>query len=267
MWRRHVRTSGGESSAGRYVSYIEVFAGIHSGGFPQNSIKEETRSMPKTLAMLHTTPVTAATMPKLAAEELPGVRVINLLDDSLLQDVIAAGEVTPAVTSRILAYVDQMATAGADAVLCCCSSVGEVAELARRRSSIPVLRIDEPMAAQAVEMGERIGVIATVATTMAPTVRLIERKAAEQGRSAAVEPLVVEGAYEALLSGDGPSHDRLVREALSGLLSRSDVVVLAQASIARVLAALPEPPAAPVLTSPRSGLAAVGELFRAMEDA
>lgn len=223
--------------------------------------------MPKTLALLHTTPVTVATMPQLAAELLPGVRVINLLDDSLLQDVTAAGAVTPAVTCRILAYVDQMAAAGADALLCCCSSVGEVAELARERSSIPVLRIDEPMAMQAVETGQRIGVIATVGTTLAPTVRLIARKATEQGRTAAVEPLVVEGAYAALLSGDGAAHDRLVREALTGLLARSDVVVLAQASIARVLAALPEPPAVPVLTSPRSGLAAAGDLFRAQEDA
>lgn len=223
--------------------------------------------MPKTLAMLHTTPVTLATMPKLAAEVLPHVRVINLLDDSLLPDVAAAGEVTPAVASRILAYVDQMVAAGADAVLCCCSSVGEVAELAHWRCSVPVLRIDEPMAEQAVELGERIGVIATVGTTMAPTVRLIARKAAERGRTVAVEPLVVKGAYAALASGNGDAHDRLVREALEGLLSRSDVVVLAQASIARVLAALPTPPAVPVLSSPRSGLTAVADVFRAQGDA
>lgn len=223
--------------------------------------------MPKTLAMLHTTPVTLATMPNLAAEVLPHVQVINLLDDSLLPDVAAAGEVTPAVASRILAYVDQMVAAGADAVLCCCSSVGEVAELAHRRCSVPVLRIDEPMAEQAVELGERIGVIATVGTTMAPTVRLIARKAAERGRNVAVEPLVVKGAYAALASGNGDAHDRLVREALEGLLSRSDVVVLAQASIARVLAALPTPPAVPVLSSPRSGLTAVADVFRAQGDA
>jgi len=214
--------------------------------------------MPKTLALLHTTPVTVASMTELAARELPGVRVINLLDDSLLKDVIAAGGVTPAVEARMRAYFAQAKVAGADALLCCCSSVGDVVDRTRADAPLPLLRIDEPMAAEAVQSGRRIGVIATVRTTLEPTVRLIRRKAEELGREVAVEPVVVEGAFDALSAGDGATHDRLVKEALCALLQRSDVVVLAQASIARVLASLEQPPAIPVLTSPLSGLRAAG---------
>src|SRR5438093_199102 len=68
--------------------------------------------MARTLALLHTTAVTVPAMKELAAEHLPGVRVINLLDDSLLQDVIAAGGVTPAVEERLRAYLDRAAVAG-----------------------------------------------------------------------------------------------------------------------------------------------------------
>lgn len=213
--------------------------------------------MPKCLALLHTTPVTIATMKELAAAHLPGLRVINLLDDSLLQEVIAAGGLTPAVEQRIAAYVAQAGVAGADALLCCCSSVGEAVERARATTALPLLRIDEPMAIEAVGLGRRIGVIATVSSTLDPTVRLIRRKAAEAGREVAVEPLLLEGAFGALSAGDGAVHDRLVKEALTALLERADVVVLAQASIARVLSSLPTPQV-PVLSSPLSGLKAAG---------
>ena len=212
--------------------------------------------MAKTLALLHTTAVTVPAMRELAAEHLPGVRTINLLDDSLLPDVMAAGAVTPAVEGRLRAYVAQAAAAGADAVLCCCSSVGEAAERARADAPIPVWRIDAPMSAAAVAHGPRIGVLATVPTTLRPTVNLIERQAAEQGREVAVEAVVVEGAFAALQAGNGAEHDRLVLAALEDLLARSDVVVLAQASMARLIGALAAPPRVPILTSPLSGLMA-----------
>jgi Asp/Glu/hydantoin racemase len=214
--------------------------------------------MPKTLALLHTTPVTVGSMTELAARELPGVRVINLLDDSLLKDVIAAGGVTPAVEARMRAYFEQAKVAGADALLCCCSSVGDVVDRSRAEAPLPLLRIDEPMAVEAVHGGRRIGVIATVRTTLEPTANLIRRKATEMGRDVTVEPVMVEGAFAALSAGDGVTHDRLVKEALTALLERSDVVVLAQASIARVLASLDQAPSIPVLTSPLSGLKAAG---------
>src|SRR5438067_2411202 len=108
------------------------------------------RAMARTLALLHTTAVTVPAMKELAAEHLPGVRVINLLDDSLLRDVIAAGGVTPAVEERLRAYLDQAAVAGADGVLCCCSSVGEAVERLGAAAPIPVWRIDAPMSAEAV---------------------------------------------------------------------------------------------------------------------
>lgn len=215
--------------------------------------------MTKTLALLHTTPVTVGSLKELATKELPGVRVINLLDDSLLADVMAAGGMTEAVEARMKAYVAQAALAGAGAVLCCCSSVGEAAERIAADSPIPVLRIDGPMAAEAVHLGPRIGVIATVKTTLEPTASLIRRKAREAGKEAEVEPLLVKGAFAALQDGRAEEHDTLVLAALEGLLERSDVVVLAQASMARLLGSLSRPPRVPILTSPIKGIKIAGE--------
>lgn len=214
--------------------------------------------MRPTLALLHTTHLTVPTLKALAAERLPEVRNINILDDSLLADVIAAGSVTPAVEDRLRAYIYQAAVAGASAVLCCCSSVGEAAERLRATAPIPVLRIDEPMAGAAVRAGRLVGVIATVKTTLEPTAKLVRRTAAEAGREVQVEAVVVEGAFAALGAGRPEEHDRLVLDALRSLIERSDVVVLAQASMARLIGSLGSAPAVPVLSSPESGIDAAG---------
>jgi len=236
---------------------------LKPGGAPNGN--KEALTMTRTLALLHTTPVTVTSMKELAVKLLPGVRVINILDDSLLPDVITAGGMTPKVEARMKVYVEQAAAAGAGAVLCCCSSVGEAVERIGATSAIPVLRIDEPMAAAAVRTGERVGVIATVGTTLGPTADLITRKAAEAGRKVLVEAVLVEGAYAALSAGRADEHDRLVLAALEALLERVDVVVLAQGSMARLLANLAQAPRVPVLTSPGLGLTAAGELLTKAE--
>ncbi|HYF91086.1 MAG TPA: aspartate/glutamate racemase family protein [Symbiobacteriaceae bacterium] len=221
--------------------------------------------MPKTLALLHTTPLTVTGLKELAAQHVPGARIINLMDDSLLADVMAAGQVTPAVEARMDAYNAQAAAAGADAILWCCSSVGDAVERSRTACAIPVLRIDDPMADEAVRLGSRIGVIATVGTTLEPTAGMIRRKAAAAGKAVTVEAVRVEGAYQALNAGRADEHDRLVSAVLEGLLQRSDVIVLAQASLARVVGQLKEAPKVPILSSPVSGLQAAARVLAAKD--
>lgn len=212
---------------------------------------------PKTLALLHTTPVTLPEM----AERLrgQGVRVVNLLDDSLLSDVMSAGQVTPAVRDRLAGMLRAAALAGADAAMTCCSSVGGAVEELAAGMPFPVLRIDRPMAERAVALGPRVGVLATVSTTLEPTAGLIERLARDSGREVTVTRRLVAGAYQARLAGHGEEHDRLVLAALRELLGAVDVIVLAQASMARLLPALGDTGSVPVLSSPESGLAAALE--------
>jgi Asp/Glu/hydantoin racemase len=118
-------------------------------------------------------------------------------------------------------------------------------------SSVPVLRVDQPMADQAVLIGARIGVIATLPTTLEPTADLIERRAQKAGKRIELTSMLCEGAFEALMSGDAPRHDATVAQALKELSSKVDVIVLAQASMARVVEGLaPEERRVPVLASP-----------------
>ena len=211
----------------------------------------------KTLAFLHTTAVTVPVMKELAVRELEGIRAIQLLDDSLLVDVISAGAVTAAVETRLRAYAEQAHVAGADALLCCCSSIGEAMEQIAKVAPLPVWRIDEAMAEEAAAAaGEQgnIGVLATLPTTLRPTVRLIERAIVARGRPITVEPLLVERAFAELSAGNAEEHDARIRAALVGIFPRAAVVVLAQASMARVIASLAEASGVPILTSTLSGI-------------
>jgi hypothetical protein len=63
--------------------------------------------------------------------------------------------------------------------------------------------------------------------------------------------VLCEGAFDALMSGDGSTHDRLVAQALEDLSGKVDVIVLAQASMGRVAKTLPEEKKrVPILSSP-----------------
>lgn len=213
--------------------------------------------MSKTLGILHTTLVTVSPLTELAARLLPGWPVINLLDDSLLPAVIRAGTITPQIAKRIAWLALALQDAGADLILGACSSVGEAVENLQPLLRVPVLRIDQPLAEKAVRLGKKIGVLATVKTTLEPTVRLLEREAGLNGskKELKIERGLCEDAYQALQAGRLEEHDRLAGEGLQRLIGRGvEVVVLAQASLARLLEALPAPPV-PVLSSPPLALA------------
>jgi Asp/Glu/hydantoin racemase len=131
-------------------------------------------------------------------------------------------------------------------------------------AGIPVIKIDEAMVAEAVEHGSRIGVVATAPTTLEPTRHLLQARAAARDKKIEIELILVEHAIAALLSGDGTTHDRLVKQAVLDLARRVDVVVLAQASMARVLDVIPTAErSVPILSSPHLALGQVKQLLAA----
>ncbi len=216
--------------------------------------------MPK-LAIIHTTVATVEALKALAQELVPGIVIVNFVDDSVLPQLLANGGNVSEVEHRILQYARYAEEVGADIVLEACSSVGEVVPRMRRALSIPVVRIDELMAAAAVRQGARIGAAATLPTTLRPTTNLLKETAQAAGKQVEIQPLLIEGAYDRLLSGDIEGHDRLLAEGLSNLIATCDRVVLAQASMARVLPRLPDGVRERFLTSPRLAMEQVRQVL------
>ncbi len=193
---------------------------------------------------------------------LPDVRLINLVDDSVIPDIMAAGKVTPAVTKRLLHYFAAAESMRPDLILMTCSSAGEVVELGRLTiDAVPMLRIDEPMAAEAVRSASRVGVLATLPTTLDPTVRLVKQQAAKAGKEVEVVRGLAEGAYQLLRQGHPERHDEMIVATAEQLADRSDIFVLAQASMARVEARIRERTGKPVLSSPEPCLLHIKSLL------
>ena len=113
------------------------------------------------------------------------------------------------------------------------------------------------------KLASTIGVAATLATTLNPTTRLLQAKAQAAGRAIDIRPLLIDSAYEKLMQGDREGHDSLLVDALSELARSVEVVVLAQASMARVLPRLPEAERSKCLSSPRLGMERVRQTLAA----
>ncbi|MER7892264.1 aspartate/glutamate racemase family protein [Micromonospora sp. NPDC094482] len=206
------------------------------------------------ICLLHTVTGLPAVFADLLRTEVGPVDVVNIVDETLLRDTVEHG-MLPRTRRRVASYAGFAAESGADAVLVTCSSIGEAAEQARAEVGIPIYRVDEPMAEQAVTLGPRIGVLATLTATLQPTRDLLRRKAGERGEPSEIRESVCPGAFEALRGGDPDRHDQLVAAEVRRLGGEVDVLVLAQASMARVVDALPaDQVPVPVLSSPRSGV-------------
>jgi Asp/Glu/hydantoin racemase len=203
------------------------------------------------LGLLHTSATLVPIFEQLCKEKLPGVSVFNIVDDSLIKDVIAHGQLRPQTARRVAQHVAAAEDAGADFILVTCSSIGAAVETAAGLASVPVLRVDQPMADHAIATAHRIGVIATLPTTLKPTADLLRRRAAAAGKNIDLSTRLCDGAFDALMSGNPETHDVLVGNALRELSTEVDVIVLAQASMARVVASLPEVDRrVPILASP-----------------
>ena len=220
--------------------------------------------MTKRLGLIHTSatlvPVFQALTDKYLADK--DIKVFNISDDSLIKNTIERGVLTPDTFRRVVNYVASAEEAGADFILVTCSSIGPAVETAATLVNVPVLRVDQPMADKAVRMGNKIGVVATLSTTLEPTSDLVRRRAALAGKKIEQTSRLCEGAFDALMSGNPELHDKTVASALKELSQQADVILLAQASMARVVNQLrDEDKKAPILASPELAVQHLTEIL------
>ncbi len=206
--------------------------------------------MIRNLAFLHTVPFLVEPFTRLAAENLPGVGCFHVVDDGILKEVFRDGVLAPKVLRRILQQAVLAGEAGAELIVFTCSSTSPAVDFVRPLSGVPIMKVDEPMAERAVQLGSRIGVLTTAKTTLEPSANLIKSEAQRQGKSVRVDARLEVEAFEARLAGKVAEHDRIIRKACAELAAENDVVVLAQASMAHLAESLCEEVGRPVLSSP-----------------
>lgn len=209
------------------------------------------------LALIHTVPGLVATFKPLVERELPQWSSFNIVDESLLRNTIRDAALSKKTMQRLSQYVFSAIDAGADAVVVTCSTLGEAVDAVLPLSSVPVFRIDRGMALRAVERAARVGVLATLPTTLGPTSRLLAEAARAANRDCAIVDTLCAGAFDRLMAGDRDGHDALVIAGFRELAASVDLVVLAQASMADALRSVAGTGSVPVLSSPELGMAYV----------
>ena len=206
--------------------------------------------MIKKLGFVHTGVAIADMFKPMIAEHLPGIASFHIVDDSLIQDLLNSGRLLPSILRRFCRQVELAEEAGAELIMVTCSSIAPAVDVARKMVNVPVIKVDDPMAEKAVALSNQIGVMATAKTTMEPSVKLIEEKAAAVGKKIEIKAILKADAFDCFLRGQMDEHDRIVKEAASELKDKVGVVVLAQASMGHLAAAIQEITGVPVLTSP-----------------
>jgi len=211
----------------------------------------------KKVAVLHTSFVFVNVEPAvtdLLEEVLPDAEIVHFVDSDVLATVMREENISEASTNRMVHLAQAAEESGADIIFSACSSLGPTMEAAQKAVQVPIVRIDDGMARRAAELATRIGVLATVSTTLEPTASLIEQKASELEKEITIVRSLSEGAFETLMAGEKERHDQMVIESARELAPQVEIIVLAQASMTRLAPRLAEETGLEVLSSPRLGV-------------
>jgi Asp/Glu/hydantoin racemase len=184
------------------------------------------------------------------------MEIMSYKDPSILQEARENGYVTSGCARRLMNLYEQAVKDGADILFNVCSSVGDVAKLAKplyEMTGVKFVRIDEDMAMAAARSARRIGVLATLPTTLEPTKRLVRDCADALGKDIIIVDALADGAFGL----DREQFRQMLIDTASKIKDQVDVLLFAQGSMAYAEEDVSKALGLPVYSSIRFGVAAV----------
>jgi glutamate racemase len=185
------------------------------------------------IGFLHTSLVHTKTFEHLVAQTDDTVETVTIVNESLLDMARLEGAASDQVRAEINDALDRLVESGAGTVVCTCSTIAGQAEIEGSARSINVLRVDRPMAEAAVSTGRRITVLAALESTVGPTTNLLADVAKSKGADVDLTVRLCNSAWECFEQGDLDGYISIVARECDAAAHSSDVIVLAQASMAR----------------------------------
>jgi aspartate/glutamate racemase len=184
----------------------------------------------------------------------PEAEAVNLLDDGLTIDRAKEGpKLSEALVERFVDFGRYAQRIGADGILITCSAFGPAIDRMQEELPLPILRPNEAMFREAIAAGDRIGMLATFAPSVATMEDEFRQFAAETGSAATLETIVVPDAIDRLRAGDAESHNRLLAEAAPRLAGH-DAIMLAHFSTSRAADPVRSAVDVPVLAAPEAAV-------------
>lgn len=185
------------------------------------------------------------------AKNFPEIETVNFMDEGLLSALDKEGEITPKLVERFASLLGRAVETEVDGILLSCSAYSPtITEMRKRFPKLPIENVDDAMIEQAVKLGNRIGVVASVATAGPTTEKAVKEKAEALGKEVEVFVEVNTEAFAALNKKEFEAHDSYVASSVKKLLDKQvDLIILAQLSMARAKTSLKDVDI-PILTSP-----------------
>ena len=205
------------------------------------------------IVLIHAVTIAIDPIQDAFAERWPEAEVVNILDDSLGKDRAKEADLSSEMADRIQALADYALRLQGKGVLFTCSAFGSAIDRAASTAPIPVLKPNEAMYRQALEIGGRIGMLGSFEPAMAGMEAEFHEMAAEFQRPSDLAIHCIPEAKTALTAGDAETHNRLIAEGVAALRD-ADVIMLAHFSTARALEDVKKCTNKPVLTSPISAV-------------
>ena len=188
----------------------------------------------KKLLYIHTIPVLIDVFNEYGEEILPNIYRMHILDQPLLKRVLKRGNLEEYDMERIKEHIKIGKEVGVSAALVTCSTLSPVVELIKNQVDLPLYQIDEELAKKAIHYGKHIGLLATAQSTLEPSRENLVRQAKKIKKDLFVQSIFIENALSLLESGNSDRHDELILNAINKISPNVDVIVLAQATMARV---------------------------------
>jgi hypothetical protein len=216
--------------------------------------------MPKRVFLVHPTPLAMAPIDEAFKTLWPQAQTMNVLDESLYNDIPQDGTLAPAIYDRVTSLLRHCELSGADGILFSGSTFGPAVDKARIGMRVPVLRAEEAMMEQAVTLGERILLVCTAKRAM-PVVRgTLDAAVKRAGVTRQISELWVKDARDAITSGDVATHDKLIAEQVTAA-GGFDVIIFGQISMVPSRIPLPPHIARRIVTGPGATVARMRALI------
>ncbi len=198
----------------------------------------------KTIGIIHAALISSKAVEPFINEIIPDVTVAHLVDDTIQNTNFACepGVIPKVNYFKFATYARFLEEAGVDLIMLACSTFNQAVEHARPMISTPMLQIDRPMMDLAVAQGRRIGLLATVPTTVPASERLLRTAAADAGKTIEVTTALCSDAFAELKKGNVDAHNSMLLEQIDRMSASVDAIVMAQVSMSAL---------EPMLTSTR----------------
>jgi len=185
------------------------------------------------LGIIHAALITTRAVQKYIDEIIPEVEVVHWVDDTIQNTNFACepGTIPRKNYAKFVQGALSQQEYGVDLILLACSTFNRAAEFARPMIDTPLLQIDRPMMDLAVQDGSRIGLLATVPTTVPASERLLRLAAEEAGKKVDVRLRLCSEAFQVLKAGDPDKHNDMLLEEIERLSGDVDAIVMAQVSM------------------------------------